>query len=179
MSAARYRKKPVEVDAVRWDGTNMGEIAAMFPDDLKAITPMGRSGESLTIRTLEGNMTAARGDWIIRGVKGEPYPCKPDIFEATYELVEQAVGQQLAMDVVVNGWSYKIPATPATTLDQLVADALAKGNHTGRPASDWEVRDAAGVWLNPYSSKTLEELNLHRGGPDTRLFLNLKAGAGG
>ncbi len=88
----RYRKKPVEVQAVRWDGTNMGEIAAMFSEGLKAISPGGRAGEMLTIRTLEGNMTAQRGDWIIRGVKGEPYPCKPDIFEATYEPVEAEHG---------------------------------------------------------------------------------------
>jgi hypothetical protein len=84
---ARYRKRPVEIDAVRWTGENMGEIAAMFSSDLKAISPLGRSGEQLVIRTLEGAMTAQRGDWIIRGVKGEAYPCKPDIFEATYEEV--------------------------------------------------------------------------------------------
>jgi hypothetical protein len=88
--AARYRKKPVEISAVRWDGTNAGEIAAMFPDDLKAISPIGRSGELLTVRTLEGNMTAQRGDWIVRGIRGEPYPIKDSIFRETYEPVEEA-----------------------------------------------------------------------------------------
>jgi hypothetical protein len=87
---ARYRKRPVEVQAVQWTGNNMGEIASMFTADLKAISPMGRSGETLSIRTLEGTMTAQRGDWIIRGVQGEPYPCKPDIFEATYEPVGES-----------------------------------------------------------------------------------------
>ncbi len=86
----RYRKRPVEIQAVRWDGTNIGEIAAMFADDLKAITPMGRSSEHLTIRTLEGNMTAVKGDWIVKGIQGEPYPVKDSIFEATYEPVEES-----------------------------------------------------------------------------------------
>ncbi len=95
------------------------------------------------------------------------------------EEVTPPADQQITVEAVVNGWTYELPTTPTATLDQLVAAALAKGNHTGRPATDWEVRDVAGVWLDPYGSKTLEELNLHRGGPDTRLFLNLRAGAGG
>jgi hypothetical protein len=85
---ARYRKRPVEVEAVCWTGDNMGEVAAMFSEGLQAIQPIGRSGERLTIRTLEGTMTAQRGDWIIKGVQGEAYPCKPDIFDATYESAE-------------------------------------------------------------------------------------------
>lgn len=60
----RYRKKPVVIDAERWDGPGT------YP-----------------IETLEGIMTASPGDWIITGVKGERYPCKPEIFEATYEEV--------------------------------------------------------------------------------------------
>ena len=84
----RYRKRPVVIDAVRWTGDNQGEVAAILGDDLKGVSPLGRSGEQLLIRTLEGTMTAERGDWIIRGIKGEAYPCKPDIFEATYEPAE-------------------------------------------------------------------------------------------
>jgi hypothetical protein len=83
----RYRKRPVEVEAIRWDGNNQGEIAAMFGGVIESIAPMGRSGEHLVIRTLEGDMTAQRGDWIIKGVRGEAYPCKPDIFADTYEEV--------------------------------------------------------------------------------------------
>lgn len=81
----RYRKKPVEIDAVQWTGDNTGEIAAMFADGLKGVSPIGRTGEKLVIRTLEGTMTASRGDWVIRGVRGEPYPCRDDIFRETYE----------------------------------------------------------------------------------------------
>lgn len=77
----KYRKKPVVIDAVLWTGENDQEIEAFLHDADRAV--IGR--ESVIIRTLEGNMTANIGDWIIRGVKGEFYPCKPDIFKATYE----------------------------------------------------------------------------------------------
>ena len=101
----KFKKKPVVIDAVRWTGTEkcMNETALPFladgkenfehlpraPDDPHVKQGIGytpSSGE-LYIPTLEGIMTAKPGDWIIRGVKGEFYPCKPDIFEATYEAV--------------------------------------------------------------------------------------------
>ena len=85
----KYRKKPVVVEAVQWipEGkpTNMPEwfwnFFMLHPQHLN------EENQSLTIPTLEGKMTAMSGDWIIRGVKGELYPCKPDIFAATYEPV--------------------------------------------------------------------------------------------
>ena len=78
---AKYRKKPVVIDAVQWTGFNLQEMREFLPHHL--------SGEdnSLNIKTLEGVMRADKGDWIIKGVKGEFYPCKPDIFEQTYEPV--------------------------------------------------------------------------------------------
>jgi hypothetical protein len=82
----KYRKKPVIIDAIHWTGENIGEALAFLGqhDD-----PDGEwsSFGGLTIFTLEGPMHASPGDWIIRGVKGEHYACKPDIFEATYEPV--------------------------------------------------------------------------------------------
>lgn len=89
MTTARtFRKKPVEIDAMQliddlanhqaianWINSNGGEASLSFADTW------------MTIHTLEGDMRADLGDWIIRGVKGEFYPCKPDIFEATYEPV--------------------------------------------------------------------------------------------
>lgn len=81
----KYRKKPVVVDAVQWNGENKIEmchfigIAGFFIDE---------NGD-LIIRTLEGNMHASVGDYIIKGVEGEFYACKPDIFEKTYDAVEQ------------------------------------------------------------------------------------------
>lgn len=77
----RYRKKPVVIEAIRWDGTNAEAMLAIGLDVF-----CNAPGSALIIPTLEGNMRADIGDWIIRGVKGELYPRKPDIFEATYEV---------------------------------------------------------------------------------------------
>lgn len=97
----RFRKKPVEIEAVRWTGANVDEALAFIadghddfahlPNDGAYVSPgVGHTPPTgqLHIPTLEGTMTANPGDWIIRGVQGEFYPCKPDIFEATYEPVE-------------------------------------------------------------------------------------------
>jgi hypothetical protein len=78
----KFRKKPVVINAVRWTGENWEEIADFHRGD--AFTTTERV---LNIATLEGVMQAQPGDWIIEGVKGEVYPCKPDIFAATYEAV--------------------------------------------------------------------------------------------
>jgi hypothetical protein len=79
---SKYRKKPVVIEAVHWTGDNLSEIQAFCPQARIVF------GFGVAIDTLEGTMMASGGDWIIRGVKGEFYPCKPDIFEATYEQVE-------------------------------------------------------------------------------------------
>jgi hypothetical protein len=81
MSAQRFRKKPVVIEAIRYDGRNATEIMVWAGDAQIAERYIG----GLSIWTLEGTMEADVGDWIIRGVKGEFYPCKPDVFEATYE----------------------------------------------------------------------------------------------
>ena len=79
---AKYRKKPVVIEAIQWDGVNIQEIMDFVNTALKV-----HEGY-LLIPTLEGIMQASEGDYIIKGVKGEFYPCKPDIFEKTYERVE-------------------------------------------------------------------------------------------
>jgi hypothetical protein len=85
---AKFRKKPVAIEALQFDGTN---YTAIF--DFMGHATGGRASASnplqnkIFIRTLEGEMTADAGDWIIKGVMGEFYPCKPDIFAATYEPV--------------------------------------------------------------------------------------------
>jgi len=83
----KYRKKPVVIDAFHWlnedppewfrDATKVGRVNLVGP------------GGTCHIKTLEGIMKANAGDYIIQGVKGEIYPCKPDIFEMTYEKVEE------------------------------------------------------------------------------------------
>lgn len=77
----RSVKKPVVIEAVRFVG-NFDEIEAFVGGDAEF-----RNGE-LVIATLEGPLRASDGDWIIKGVKGEFYPCKPDIFEMMYEEVK-------------------------------------------------------------------------------------------
>lgn len=79
----QFRKKPVVIEAVRFTGTNDDEVLR-FVGGLKNATP---SVAGMRIPTLEGTMVAYPGDWIIRGVVGEYYPCRPDIFAATYEPV--------------------------------------------------------------------------------------------
>lgn len=78
-----YRKKPVVIEAVLWTGNNWLEVNAFAKTKHIHIDANG-----LAIDTLEGQMRADVGDWIIRGVKGELYPCKPDVFAKTYEPVE-------------------------------------------------------------------------------------------
>jgi hypothetical protein len=82
----RFRKKPVVIEAVRWENRKI--VCPPGPVWLAEAEERGvvqLAGDVLHIETLEGTMQAQPGDWIIRGVKGELYPCKPDIFEATYE----------------------------------------------------------------------------------------------
>mgnify|MGYP001337621119 CR=1 FL=1 len=86
----RYKKKPVVIEAVQWTGTYASyEEVARFALDSDSARTIGRYDDKLEIPTLEGVMTASNGDYIIRGVKGELYPCKPDIFEQTYEEVPE------------------------------------------------------------------------------------------
>lgn len=82
---AKFRKKPVEIEAVRWEG-GMAAFETVLEWGGGERTVSTLDGQ-LFIETLEGTMCANIGDWIIRGVQGEIYPCKPDIFEATYDLV--------------------------------------------------------------------------------------------
>ena len=101
---AKYRKKPVEIEAVQLTWENWSEIcehAGVGPEDDKPsgvylddedyiheTPPDSNSRLGLRIPTLEGTMIGTEGDWIIKGVSGAIYPCKPDIFEKTYEPVE-------------------------------------------------------------------------------------------
>ncbi len=111
---AKFRKKPVVIDAVCWNGYTLGltnapvdlsqpvdpKVRLECPDWVPpisrvvsgqkypghpAVGEIWRDEDNLWIGTMEGNMVARPGDWIIRGVQGELYPCKPDIFASTYE----------------------------------------------------------------------------------------------
>lgn len=94
-----YRKKPVVIEAMQWDGSAEGatpiidwilktsEQAARYHSPTPRADGDGEWAAAIAIDTLEGTMSADSKDWVIRGVQGEFYPCKPDIFEVTYEAV--------------------------------------------------------------------------------------------
>ena len=84
---AKFRKKPVVIEAIQWTGDAKCLAGTSFAPAYHA-GAISRTDCALPINTLEGEMLANVGDWIIRGVKGELYPCKPDIFDATYEPVD-------------------------------------------------------------------------------------------
>lgn len=84
---AQYRKKPVVIEAIQLEDLEVSTLMS-----IQHLVGLGKDvfevkEDGLLIKTLEGNMKASIGDWIIKGVQGEFYPCKPDIFEATYEKV--------------------------------------------------------------------------------------------
>ncbi len=88
----RFRKKPVEVEAIQFqEPVSMEDVVAFCAGTpTPAHIVMVNGPIRLLIRTLSGYVGVSVGDWVIRGVKGECYPCKPDIFAATYEPVEGA-----------------------------------------------------------------------------------------
>lgn len=99
----KYRKRPVEVEAVRWeaDAQSFYRIANMASGDsarsgtvtlprIKELHMQDADDLRVKIETLEGTMYAEVGDWIVRGIKGEAYPVKPDIFDLTYEQIEES-----------------------------------------------------------------------------------------
>lgn len=88
----RYRKRPVEIEAMRFTGSNEDEIlnwAHEQPDPPSMWAQKTIDGKTeIIIRTLEGQVAARAGDWVIRGIVGEFYPCRDDVFQATYETAE-------------------------------------------------------------------------------------------
>lgn len=89
MNPQKYRKKPVVIEALIWNGGNAGQMRQFVNDPLEHKLNFAKG--QLRINTLEGTMFANVGDYIIKGVQGEFYPCKPDIFEESYEPVKVEV----------------------------------------------------------------------------------------
>ena len=81
----KYTKKPIPIEALQWTGDNFFEISEFC---ISGTRPIHAIDGLLEIQTLEGNMLANNGDYIIKGVRGEVYPCKEDIFLETYEEVK-------------------------------------------------------------------------------------------
>lgn len=92
----KFRKKPVVIEAWLWTG-NRHDMPDFLKHHRQMDFPTNCSldydddcwDDTATVQTLEGRMRVNKGDWIIKGIKGELYPCKPDIFEATYERVDE------------------------------------------------------------------------------------------
>lgn len=135
-----YRKKPVVVKAVQWTGENLREVIAFTdgPPETKShhAGMMWEQYEDLVrknglkIYTLEGKMDASPGDWIIKGVKGEFYPCKPDIFAATYDPANQPTApvvpaEGLDAEHLVAAWLDETEVF-ATRRERLMDDVLAE-----------------------------------------------------
>jgi hypothetical protein len=94
----KYIKKPIVIEAMQWDGKNHRDMYEFLGGSKEEYLTTegdnfyidhGKVTGGLVIKTLEGEHLASIGDFIIKGVNGEYYPCKPDIFEKTYEAVEQ------------------------------------------------------------------------------------------
>ncbi len=84
----KYRKKPVVIEAIQWDGTWEDSESILDFCEGNAYETLPPTGKYLHIKTLEGDHRVSPKDYVIKGIKGEFYPCKPDIFEATYDKVE-------------------------------------------------------------------------------------------
>ena len=84
-----YRKKPVVIQAVQWDGTEEHALEIASIEDFAGMLDFS-TGEfgGFYIQTLEGRMQVSKNDYVIQGLKGEFYPCKPDIFELSYDLAD-------------------------------------------------------------------------------------------
>ena len=105
----KYRKKPVEVEAIQWNGINLTEIKEFVGNDLdyKILNIAWEVGLGIPhvimhIHTLEGNHECKIGDYIIKGVNGEFYPCKPDVFEKTYEISSYTVNYSNIYEKAIN-----------------------------------------------------------------------------
>ena len=109
----QFRKKPIIVEAVQLDNLNVPSVVRWIGEDKAKMNlefdearKLGKAHPifSVTICTLEGNMKAMPGDYIIKGVHGEFYPCKPDIFEKTYEDVEPPEEENKMINEVTVRW---------------------------------------------------------------------------
>ena len=89
----KFKKKPIVIEAYQFDGTYTGmeKIKSLFPELETILIGFNKERNEVhlwKIKTLEGSYVIRTNDWVIQGIKGEYYPCKPDIFEQTYDVCE-------------------------------------------------------------------------------------------
>lgn len=85
----KYRKKPLIVDAIQFDGYNHDELSVFSEGSCRSCKPWKSDYSYIEVKTLEGTMEGTIGHWLVRGIEGEFYFCHPDIFNKTYERVEE------------------------------------------------------------------------------------------
>ena len=83
----RARSKPKEIEFIIWTGENLGQLQEFCGDHLLTPETVATPAGNVAIRTLEGWLWASVGDYIIKGIRGEFYPCKPDVFQDSYEVI--------------------------------------------------------------------------------------------
>ena len=95
----RYRKRPIVIEALQYKKDRIGDLLDFVPQDVICYCP---DENEYYIETLEGNLKCMEGDYIIKGINGEFYPCKADIFEKTYELVRDNL--EVKDDICRKSW---------------------------------------------------------------------------
>jgi hypothetical protein len=144
-----YRKKPVVIEAMVLELNNAIDVSLWCGGEAHFIGP---AIPAVFIRTLEGTMRADVGDFIIKGVQGEFYPCKPDIFEATYEPadttpVESVGGERMSEDVLGEYARVFIGRAPTQTEDRLYQALLAERAYATSLEADMDTLVEAAEWL--------------------------------
>lgn len=124
-----YRKKPVVIEAVQWTGENHAEMCEFINPEVFEIIP--RVG--LVIHTLEGDHHASPGDYIIKGVNGEFYPCKPDIFAKTYESASLTPPNEPLTCGLVDRHGMPLRAGDTVAADKFFVYAVRYGSHNVNP----------------------------------------------
>ncbi len=166
----QYRKKPVVVEAVQWKGYPTGEMCAFIGT---VVFDSGRQ-DVMLIETLEGTMRADEGDWIIRGVKGEFYPCKPDIFAATYELAA-APAAAPAPPADLRCWEHRPGRGHAR---RCIREKGHKGQHVDFEAQYWTTGDETSAAAPAPPDWTREAFNEQLTEDAERLLETLATGDG-
>ena len=119
----KFVKKPVVIEAIQYDGANITEVEDFVGVKLPTVW-LSVEDTQLAIPTLEGYMKASKGDYVIKGIKGEFYPCKPDIFKSTYNVVEDNNGILSEGEKRVRTNFNVSAAKTVDTTKQLMAEAI-------------------------------------------------------
>ena len=119
----KFVKKPIVIEAIQYDGINITEVEDFVGVKLPTVL-FSVEDTQLVIPTLEGDMKASKGDYIIKGIKGEFYPCKPDIFKSTYNVVEDNNGSLSEGEKRVRTTFNVSSSKSVDTAKQLMAEAI-------------------------------------------------------